>query len=557
MKEKVFRIKMLCFCLVGILLSGCQNNNFDKQIAGNIWYREGEDKPSFELFDDGTCVIKDEYGSGTWSIVDNDTLKLTDYYGQAEIATIVSIEGNKMVLKSGKDEVVFYTEEYYKENFDNSDAVEDNGSEAEIEDITNIEFEDGNELLEDMNNENDTMIIADSFELYITNFESDGTFWGEMTDDENNHHLIKADIFNNILYDTVYYDSIPDCDYIDENVCITYENIYNTQTLENITSQFTGGYDSCVKAFARKNGAIIICTKDIDDFSGNYTLLRILDESGNILIDLSLDAETLLNTYGIEKYYDSSDELMLNQVSDNSYIIRYVGERYGAMDNNSLLIDLEKNTIMPVLLPQDNGFVADTDGEYSLFYINQFGCDLINNSTGEQYDLHDVAPGKYYPRGSFSEGLFWAEGPTNSNVSVMMNPVGEICIDLSNYGHSVSDVLRFHNGKTAIEFADDWVAFIDNSGEMLFEPIKGSFFTGGLEDLYDESGYIAVINEENEDYSENGHNVYLINSEGKQMAGFEQVFSGEIYYVEYGGKEYFVCADRSDKGHSLRAIEIE
>ena len=49
--------------------------NSDVSLFCHEWYRPGNDSPNFILYSDGTCSIGGTYGTGTWSIVNNNLLK--------------------------------------------------------------------------------------------------------------------------------------------------------------------------------------------------------------------------------------------------------------------------------------------------------------------------------------------------------------------------------------------------------------------------------------------------------------------------------------------------
>lgn len=92
---------LLAICLLTSLLTGCENGGKKDPMVGS-WYVEGNSTPQFTLYDDGTCEIKGEYGSGTWSVVNGNQLKLTNFYGEVQSAKIKNIEGERMTL--GDDE---------------------------------------------------------------------------------------------------------------------------------------------------------------------------------------------------------------------------------------------------------------------------------------------------------------------------------------------------------------------------------------------------------------------------------------------------------------------
>lgn len=93
-----------CMLLMALLLAGC-GKSYEEQLAGS-WYREGSASPIFTLYSDGTCEIKGEYGTGTWAVVNDDQLKLTNFYGEAETVTIISISNGCLTIGDGGDNTV-------------------------------------------------------------------------------------------------------------------------------------------------------------------------------------------------------------------------------------------------------------------------------------------------------------------------------------------------------------------------------------------------------------------------------------------------------------------
>lgn len=72
--------------------------NSDVSLFCHEWYRPGNDSPNFILYSDGTCSIGGTYGTGTWSIVNNNLLKVTDVYSSSWTKEIFSVSDTKLVL---------------------------------------------------------------------------------------------------------------------------------------------------------------------------------------------------------------------------------------------------------------------------------------------------------------------------------------------------------------------------------------------------------------------------------------------------------------------------
>lgn len=93
---------------VGVKLLG--GGSYEDQLPGE-WYADPEasnvDEPLFTLYTDGTCTIWGEYGTGHWSLVNDNQLKLTTFYGQVlnifdgsdRPMTIVSLKNGCLTLE--------------------------------------------------------------------------------------------------------------------------------------------------------------------------------------------------------------------------------------------------------------------------------------------------------------------------------------------------------------------------------------------------------------------------------------------------------------------------
>lgn len=104
MKVNISVILATCF------LVAC-GTNMEEELQG-AWYREGSSKSAFTLYSDGSCEIAGEYGTGTWSIVNDNQLKLTNYYGESQVTGIISVEDGCLTLGDGDDYTMLYNEAF-------------------------------------------------------------------------------------------------------------------------------------------------------------------------------------------------------------------------------------------------------------------------------------------------------------------------------------------------------------------------------------------------------------------------------------------------------------
>lgn len=94
-KEKIMKTKRvgaIVLLLVLVLsLAGC-GKSLKKQLVGS-WYLEGRTEPAFTFYDDGSCKIQGEYGTGKWTLVNDNQLKISNFYGETVVITIDSVKG--------------------------------------------------------------------------------------------------------------------------------------------------------------------------------------------------------------------------------------------------------------------------------------------------------------------------------------------------------------------------------------------------------------------------------------------------------------------------------
>lgn len=96
---------VLALSFLMLLMTACaESGSLEKELAAS-WYYENSADAAFTLYTDGTCVIAGEYGAGKWSIVNENQLKLSNYYGETEVATIISVEKGCLKLGNGTNEV--------------------------------------------------------------------------------------------------------------------------------------------------------------------------------------------------------------------------------------------------------------------------------------------------------------------------------------------------------------------------------------------------------------------------------------------------------------------
>ena len=96
-------VLVICVLLMAALFTGCGKSR-EEQLTGS-WYREDSTSPILTLYSDGTCELKGEYGTGTWAVVNDDQLKLTNFYGETETVTIIGISNGCLTIDDGDNTV--------------------------------------------------------------------------------------------------------------------------------------------------------------------------------------------------------------------------------------------------------------------------------------------------------------------------------------------------------------------------------------------------------------------------------------------------------------------
>ena len=103
-KEKTI-LYALCAVIVCAVVAVCVTQNTTgsrenemKKLLANNWYRQWSESVSFTLYDDGTVTIPGSYGQGKWSLVNDDVLKISDFYGETMTLKIDDLDDQWLVV---------------------------------------------------------------------------------------------------------------------------------------------------------------------------------------------------------------------------------------------------------------------------------------------------------------------------------------------------------------------------------------------------------------------------------------------------------------------------
>ena len=94
---------LLTVCAIAIV---CGNGSLtlrgkkttEKLIIGD-WYQQWSDSLTFSIYDDGTVNVPSSYGLGKWSLVNDNQLILSDFYGETIILKIENIDADNMEVR--------------------------------------------------------------------------------------------------------------------------------------------------------------------------------------------------------------------------------------------------------------------------------------------------------------------------------------------------------------------------------------------------------------------------------------------------------------------------
>lgn len=440
--------------------------------------------------------------------------------------------GNKKEIETSlKDTAELHGENVSLNEQEVTDVYETVNEEEIVEEQEDIALQD--DMVEEDNEENEQQdVIRDNSQIQIKNFLQDGTFWGIETDETGEVYTIHANVFGNILKRVSTGSMGKEIWFgIGDSFVIWNEypyRIFDLNTNRDATADFIGDYDELYDLLETEDGLIFVARKTIDTFEERYDCVKLIDSDRNVLIEISLDKNTLLTEYGMEK--NSQKELKVKWVGKKVFYIPYVGDEFSDQEFDSLIIDFARNKVIPVDAPDDNttGYCY-SDGNYTVIYESYRSPIIVNHETGEVVVLER----KYIPASGaliahnaegVSEGKFLA---MDNKELYVLDTQGNMIIDLNNYGQNVVQMYPFSEGVALIEFENGYVTFIGDNGEFLFEPVKGT-----VANFYRDLCAAIIV-----DYD--AGEVFLLDREGDK----ERLYisnPGNIFCTEYEGRMYLV-----------------
>lgn len=79
-------------------LTGCGKDK--KKLLLGDWYMAGSSRLRYTIYDDGSCQVGNGYGLGKWSLVNDEKLTISDFYGQTLVYKIENIDKDSMELRT-------------------------------------------------------------------------------------------------------------------------------------------------------------------------------------------------------------------------------------------------------------------------------------------------------------------------------------------------------------------------------------------------------------------------------------------------------------------------
>lgn len=248
---------LIAILMLSLLLGGCENRaaGFEKVLPGS-WYAVGQSNPEFILYDDGTCEIRNEYGTGKWSVVNENQLKLTNFYGESRTLTILSaerecitFENDYQLWNSPQNDI-----ESEMETPTVSKTPDDEVSEPEMttEFISYQDYSEGLAWVKYKANE----------KIYIGCIDREGQI--QFSYDVTGRNILETTDFSNGF------------SYIDD-----LETLYVINSAGKITSQYSKT-DYIIPSFG---DGYVVTEEHVSGFDEDYYVYKIIDGAGSVICD--------------------------------------------------------------------------------------------------------------------------------------------------------------------------------------------------------------------------------------------------------------------------------
>lgn len=456
--------------MIAVLLSGCSKEADISSLLPGSWFSEGSQEAAFVLYDDGTCEIAGEYGTGTWSVVNDNQLKLTNYYGETEVAAISEITEDKLVLDNGKVTQTFLNTSSSSDVKQNEELLEEHDSQEPLEGIpVSVQLTDG------------TMF-------------SDGVAWVEYADQTsaekigivNTEGKITPIIADEITrFGSDFSDGYAYVNYEDKsNPSVTLKQFVIIDKAGNIVSRSPsdGNYE-----ILTGGDSLFLVQQAVQSMTANEIRIGIIDKDGNWIFDPAVQNPLSLSSAAKDIYQRGT----VNYLYHGDHIFsayyksdfNYSGSNYLCIYNADTGVTAEYENMklsyagytdanIPYRFSDGKAIAVSDDTVYCV------DTDLNITSILEDRPDGDV----YYRNGVIFTGEWHYSGngpsPYVKN-GKFYNMDGSVLVDLSQYTLIVEqayELYRYEDGFAAIQvYGEDherYLGIIDMDGEFAFEPLK-------------------------------------------------------------------------------------
>ena len=518
--KHILRI-LLTIVILMLSLVGCSEKtneaDFESKLAG-IWYLEGSQEVAFVLYSDNTCEIAGEYGTGIWSVVNENQLKLTNYYGETETAIIVKIDNSELVLSDGN------VKSYFSNKPGNESKVEEIITDNEKEDIFEADTK------KTLDHYVLQTVINPSYKNMPFTIDSDEHFWVEAVSIENEkeHRMLNINLDGEIFFDIPFISATNISMVEDKYICKGNSAVYNLKGID-ISSSFCSENEQFGGVFEDTTGWTVWLWESIDTYDSHEFIIKAINLDGTAKAEWS--QKELDNKY---EGVNLSNEIKL--LGGSWY---RCGDMIFNLENK---IDIWCQGVDYCGADDDFLYLCYSDGwlsRDSIIYYDKFGNNVTPALTFLEYDSF------WYDR-YLGEGMMLLE---NHDMFIVFNSTGKIPFDVNRFaargtwGDTIS-INSFHNGKAQIEMVNEsgvkFTTLIDSKGEFLFEPIEGTISDTYYINMWKykyllirEANALSCLMDDVGNLIKNSGELYI--KEGEYLTSYITIENGQlaIYPVEH------------------------
>ena len=505
---------LLTIAILIFLLEGCaKKDDFESKLAGT-WYSEGSNEAAFVLYDDGTCEIAGEYGTGTWNIVNENQLKLTNFYGETEVAKIISVKDGCLSLGDAESSVRLFNQPSNSgdpkviSDSNKSEYEDENGSRNERTNETIVEADPDEPEIYYSLTQRSPDYYADGIALvgYSVNFqETKESYIGVLSINDGEVNLLPCE-----LEDSIYYS-----DFSDGYAYINYNDdghrfvIVDTEGKIVYESPSDGNYEILYGEHQR-----YFIRKKVSGFDINEETYWVLSVDGSMIpVD----------------FIDDVDYSNCNY--EGNGILRFDESTFFDLESCNVYRLPDINGSNPEIMGYDQEYLGVTDDKRLIWDYIPYYCDDGSRSinlTDADSETVEIAFVQDYPDIKYKDGVFLVE--TNGEKS-LLDTNGNKIVDLTKYTIYNGLWRYIDNRIVCIAQGQDqckYFVVIDSNGNTVFEPIKAR-----ISDKYHASMFqndYVILMDLDED-------VYKVDYSGKMTEIFGDTIIRNLYL------EYIYCFD--------------